>query len=403
MRKKSRWGMAMLALACIGGMISCATAKNPSSVTQSLMWVATSGDQMVRSYTIQLDDGAVAQVGDAIPTGVQPQAMAITPDGRFLFIANTGDSTIGMYTVTSNGSLSAVGTPQPSGQLPVALGVDPTGKLLFAANQGSSDVSVYNITEGGSFSSAAPPTPLPTPSIALPSSPTALAISPAGSFIYVTDSANNTVVGFSYDSAGALTPAVPGSLQSLCPAGYCVQAGTNPSGLAFSRCAGVSSANPTPVCGNNLFVSNAGSNNISVFSVCIQTTTACPTPDGTLTVVGSPVAACCGPTHLIVDPAADFVYVLEAGAAQVGEFKYSPVTGSLTVMSPASVSTGSSPFSAGITANASNQFNNTNWIFVTNAGVSNVSGYNITSTGRLGILASGPVSVPAQPAAILLR
>jgi len=79
------------------------------------MWVATVGDQMVRSYSITLSNGAVAQVGNAVSTGVQPQAMAITPDGKALFIANTGDNSISAYTVNSNGTLRAQGVTSSNG------------------------------------------------------------------------------------------------------------------------------------------------------------------------------------------------------------------------------------------------------------------------------------------------
>jgi DNA-binding beta-propeller fold protein YncE len=401
MRMKSRWGLAMLAIACLAGMNSCAKAGNPGLVTQSFMWVATTGDQMVRSYTIQLDSGVVAQVGDAIATGLQPQSMGITPDGRELFIANTGDSTIGVYTVNSDGTLKLQGTTPSSGQMPVALAVDPTGQFLFVADQNTSDVSAYQI----SSTSLAPLGALflQTPSPAIPATPSALAVSPVGGFLYVADSLNNTVVGLSYDNTGVLAP-LPATQGPCGNAGYCVQVGTNPSGMAFSRCAGIT--NRTLVCGtadnDSLFVSNAGSNTVSVFSACIQVSTPCPSPNGTLTAVGTPVAACCGPTTFMVDPAADFVYVLEAGAAQVGEFSYAPVTGTLSPLSPGAVSTGTGPSSGGITAN-STSVTTTNWVFVSNAGGSSISGFRVTSAGRLGVLSSGPFPVPAQPVAILLR
>lgn len=405
MRKKSRWGLAALALACVAGTGSCINAKNPNTVTQAFMWVATTGDQMVRSYTVQLDNGAIAQVGNAISTGVQPQAMAITPDGQFVFIANTGDSTIGIYAVKSDGSLSSVSSTPSSGQMPVALAVDPTGKFLFAVDQQSGDISSYGISESQSSLSltAKGPTPVPTPSISLASSPTALAVSPNGGFVYATDSANNTVTGFSYDNTGALTP-LPGIPQGTCGlAGYCVQVGINPAGVAFSRCAGVS-AKGTAACttgpdNDNLFVSNAASNTISIFSACIQTSAACATPNGTLTAVGTPVAACCGPTTFMVNPQVNFVYVLEAGSAQIGQFRYAPVNGSLTALSPASASTGTAPFAASISANTTN----TSWIFSSNAGASTISGFSVTASGRLTGLSTGPFAVPAQPAAILLH
>jgi len=400
MRMKSRWGLAALAVACLAGLNSCAKARNSNFVTQSFMWIATTGDQMVRSYSLQLNNGAVSQTGNAVATGVQPQAMAATPDGQMLFIANTGDSTIGIYTIKSDGTLKLQSAMASSGQQPVALAVDPSGNFLLAADQATGDVSSYKIGSGSLTAMGA--AALQTPSPAIPASPSALVVSPAGNYVYVADSVNNTVLALSYDNSGVLTPLLVGGINpGPCPAGYCVQVGTNPSGLAFSRCAGIAAA--TSLCAtpdsNSLFVSNAGSNTISVFSACIQIATPCPTPNGTLTSAGTPVAACCGPTTLMVDPVANFVYVLEPGSAQVGEFRYNPIPGTLTALSPNAASTGAAPFSAGISTNTSNN----DWIFVSNAGASSVSGYSITPAGRLAGLSTGPIVVPAQPTAIAIR
>ena len=400
MQMKSRWVLAVLAAACIAGEIGCAKASNPGRVSTSFMWVATAGDQMVRSYNINLTSGAVSQTGNAVATGVQPQAMAIAPDGSALFIANSGNNTISAYSVNSDGTLKGQGSTPTAGQFPIALAIDPTGKLLFAADQQSGDVSVYQISSGSLHSLGANPTQTQgSPS----SSPSALAVSPSGSFLYVANSATNTVLGFSYDSNGTLTP-LPAPNPNPCATapGYCVTVGANPDGLAFSRCAGISSATVTCATAddNNLFVSNSGSNNISIFSACIQTSAACAAADGTLTAIpsGSTVAACCGPSNFMIDPAANFVYVLDRGSAEVGQYSYSPVTGMLTALSTTVPSTGVSPFSSGITANTSN----TNWLYVTNAGASSISAFSI-STGRLTPLSSGPILVAGQPTAILVR
>ncbi|HEV2699332.1 MAG TPA: beta-propeller fold lactonase family protein [Terriglobales bacterium] len=401
---KSRWVLAALALACIAGWNGCVKAKNPGSATTASMWVATAGDQTVKSYTINLTTGAIAQRGNAVPTGVQPQAMAITPDGNTVFIANASDNTISIYTRNSDSALTAVSCSAPqcnTGVNPVALAVDPSGQFLFAADEQSGDIAAFKIGSGSLTPIGTTPTETPG---SFTSSPSALAVSPSGNFLYVANSAANTVLGFSFDSNGVLTP-LPAPNPNPCGAeapGYCVQVGSNPGGLAFSRCAGVATA--TSACAaadsNNLFVSNSGSNNISVFSACIQTSSTCAAPDGTLTPVssGSSVAACCGPTTFMVDPSADFVYVVEHGSAQVGQFRYSPATGALTPLSPAAESTGTAPFSGGITSNTVN----TNWVYVTNSGASSISAFSIAS-GKLIGLSTGPILVSGQPTAILVK
>lgn len=400
MQMKSRWVLAALAVGSIAACNGCAQANNSSQATTSLMWIATAGDQMVRSYSIDLTDGEVGQTGGAVPTGVQPQAMALTPDSAALFIANSGDNTITAYSVGSNGTLTAQGSTPTPGQFPVALAMDPRGKILFAVDQQSGDVSSYTISS--TSLTAVGSTPTQTPS-SLSSVPSAIVVSPTGNILYVANSATSEVIGFSYDSNGVVTP-LPTANPNPCPSapGYCVQVGANPEGLAFSRCAGVASANSTCTTAddNNLFVSNAGSNNISIFTACIQTSTTCSTPDGTLTPLssGGTVSSCCGPATIMVDPAANFVYILNRGAAQVGEFTYSPVTGTLTALSTTLAATGVSPFSGGITANITN----TNWLFVTNTGASSISAFSI-SGGRLTVFSSGPILVPGQPTAILVR
>jgi DNA-binding beta-propeller fold protein YncE len=398
---KSRWALAALAIASIAGWNGCAQANNPSEVTTSRMWIATAGDQSVRSYSINLTTGAVGQTGGATLTGVQPQAMALTPDSSALFIANSGNNMISSYSVNSDGTLKAQGSTPTAGQFPVALAIDPSGKILFAVDQQSGDVSSYTISSTSLTLAGSSPTQTPSSPSSIPS---AIAVSPTGNFLYVANSATSTVIGFSYASNGVLTP-LPSANPNPCgpsAPGYCVQVGANPAGLAFSRCAGVISANSTCATAddNNLFVSNAGSNNISIFTACMQASTTCSTPNGTLTPLpaGGTVASCCGPATIMVDPAANFVYVLNRGAAQVGEFTYSPVTGTLTALSTTLAATGVSPFSGGITANISN----TNWLYVTNTGASSISAFSISS-GRLTVFSSGPILVPGQPTAILVR
>ena len=422
MLMKSRWVLVVLAMAAIAGFNSCGSSSKTSISTTSFMWVATQGDQMVRSYTVSLTNGSISQTGNAVATGHQPTAMALTPDGKTLYIVNPGDSTVGVYAVKSDGSLTASGTPATVGQTPVALAVDRAGKFLFVANQGtladntSGTIFVFPI---GSSGGLAMPSQFPTETASdtTGTGPTAVAVSPTNfsctvsisgnptaetcSSLYVANQFTNTITGYEYyvDSSNNfhLVAAVPNSPYP---------AGTNPSGLAFSRCAGISTAAPTAACptadDDNLLVANAGSNNISIFSACIQPSATCGTPNGSLTEIpSSPVAAGVGPSTMLIDPAADFVYAVDRGSNQVSAYKYSPVTGALT--SAGSASTGASAFSGGITANQSNTTTTFNWIYVTNNGASSLSAFHIGAAGGLTALAAGTIPIQGQPSAIFLK
>ena len=138
MGMKSRWVLVVLAMAPQFVLNSCSGSNNVSTNT-SFMWVATQGDQMVRSYTISQANGAINPIGtnaSPVATGTQPEAMIITPDGKAMFIANAGGTITG-YTINGDGTLTSSGSPANSGSVPVALTADPASKFLFVANQGS--------------------------------------------------------------------------------------------------------------------------------------------------------------------------------------------------------------------------------------------------------------------------
>jgi 6-phosphogluconolactonase (cycloisomerase 2 family) len=401
MGMKSRWVLVVLAMAPVLVLNSCSGSNNVSATT-SFMWVATQGDQMVRSYTISQNSGAINPIGSngtPVATGVQPQAMIVNPDGKSIFIVNAG-GTVTAYTVNGDGTLAAAGSPVNAGSIPVALTADPAGKFLFVANQGaasdvtSGTISVFAIS-GTGLTPVGNPVPTELPGDVSGSGPSGLVVSPVGSYLYVANQFSNNVQSYSYDASGNLTLI------------NTYTAGTNPTGLAFSRCAGVASNTATANCtvgdDNNLFVSNSGSNNISIFSACIQVTASCAAPNGTLAEIPSksPVAAGVGPSTIFVDRTSDFVYAVDRGSSQVSEYQYSPATGVLTPL--ATGSGGSSVFSGGITANIANNTSTFNWVVLTNNGSSNLSTFQVAVTGKLIAPTSGLYAVQGQPSAILLR
>lgn len=409
MRMKSRWVPATLAVAAIAAWSGCSNSSNIPANT-SLMWVATQGDQMVRTFTINQENGTIEPVGNSngnpAATGVQPVQMVISPDGKSMFVVNSGANGTGgsitSYTFNGDGSLKSAGSGVAAGQTPIALAIDPAGKFLFVANQGTSadvtsgTISVFSVSGTSLTEVAGSPFPTEVAGDVSGTGPSGLAVSPVGGYLYVANQFSNTVQSFSFDSSsGALT--LIGTYI----------AGTNPTGLAFSRCAGVSSGTATGSCpaadGNNLFVANSGSNNLSIFSACIQVSGDCATPNGMLTQIssGSPVPAGVAPAAIFTDPTSDYVYAVDRGSSQVSEYQYSPATGALTSL--AEGSGGASVFAGGITQNVSNTTSTFNWVVLTNNGASSLSVFRVTVTGKLIGLSSGPYQIQGQPSAILLR
>jgi DNA-binding beta-propeller fold protein YncE len=407
MRVKSGWAL-VLAVASLLAFSSCSNSNN-ATTGSGIVWVATSGDQTINTYTINSTSGAGSRVGNGVPSGVQPSAMVMTPDRKSIFVADAGE--IRAFSVRADGTLSALGSPVPVTPSPSGIAVDPTGKLLFVVSQGNAGglgqpgtvpgaISVFNI------SGSAAPTPVansPFPS-ALPgdsigNGPVAVAVSPVGGYVYVANQFTNTLGAFSYD-------ATAGTLAFI--AAY--NTGANPAGLAFSRCAGgkVLNANCTGPDGDTLFVANSGlSNNISIFTACIELSPTCASPTGRLQAVSvSPVPVSgIGPSSVIVSPVLDFVYVVETQSNGISQFKYGPANGSLTALSPPSVSTGAGPLAGGITSDGT-------FVIVPDSGGSELAVFKadntVSSTGAAptGVLtrASTPsITLAGQPTAIVVR
>lgn len=388
--------MVCFSLGLLALLAGCASANNKGSVSGTgFMWVATQGDQKITSYNINLGDGSVTRTGDAVSTGNNPVAMVVTPDGQTLFVANKDDNSVSAYAVNSDGTLGDQASSVPTGALPVALAVDPAGKFLFVANQGtladntSGTVSVFSIQ--GTTLSEVTGSPFPTelPSDVAGTGPSAVAVSPNGTFLYVANQFASTVSIFEYDQNGFLTQ----------NAGPPVATHANPSGLAFSRCAGVSTG--TDICptndGNNLFVADSGLNEITVFSACIQSTSSCATPNGALAeLTSSPTGAGNGPVAFIIHPVRNFVYAIDSKSNQVSQFKYSPITGALTPLSPAAASTATNPLAGGITSDG-------NWAFVPNNGGSTVSAFSIGPGGKFQQASTASINVSGQPSVVVVR
>ena len=93
--------------------------------------------------------------------GTAPSGMAITPDGGFLYVANSGSSNVSGFAVCNqivtscsvptspDGTLTPVsGSPFSAGLGPSAIAVAFSGKFLFVVDRQSNQVSEYKLATG---------------------------------------------------------------------------------------------------------------------------------------------------------------------------------------------------------------------------------------------------------------
>ncbi len=162
------------------------------------LFVANQATNDISSYTVK-SDGTLA-AGATTPTGgMTPLSMAMDSAGHFLFVANQGvqvdpaSGTISVFAV-QDATLTAVpGSPfqvaelgAASGTGPAGVAVTPDGKFLYVSNQFDSTVTSFSVDASGVL----------THGLVVPvgTAPSALAIAPNGGFLYVANS--STLSGF---------------------------------------------------------------------------------------------------------------------------------------------------------------------------------------------------------------
>jgi 6-phosphogluconolactonase len=395
MRMRLRAWVTVLVVASLSLWTGCSSSSSSGGGGTGDLLVATQGDRSVSSFQVDLGNGKLSAQGTSVTTGMNsvPSAMAITPDGNTLFVANNGSNDIARFMINSDGTVTGVTPNQPATTNPMVMAVDPTslavdsgGKFLFVANQGSDNISIFSIS--GTTLTEVAGSPFPTDP-----DPAGIAVAPSNNFLYVSNNINGTVSAYTFDSTtGALTAIAGSPYTTTGPAAP----GITPTGLAI---AAASSGNAS---GTFLYVANSGSSNVSAFVICTTVTNSCPAADGSLTpVAGSPFSAQPGPVAMAVAPAGAFLYVADRQANQVSSYKIAAATGVLTGTTPANISTGFQPVSIAMPSTGE-------FVYVTNIGSASISSYSIVKdtngnpTGALK-LADKPVITANQPAAVALK
>ena len=75
-------------------------------------WDKTGAD-LVSVYAISPADGTLTKVEDHVTGGVDPAGLAVTPDGRHLYVANFASATLAMFSVGADGKLTALAGSPP--------------------------------------------------------------------------------------------------------------------------------------------------------------------------------------------------------------------------------------------------------------------------------------------------
>jgi len=334
------------------------TGAKPVSFSDSYAYVANSpvtGNSTqngIFQYSINPGTGVLTQVGSLQVESFGPQVLALQPLQQYLY-ASIASGVIYGYDFLAGGALNRIALADEPDVFPTySIVSDPAGAWLFGidadpSGSGSIDAATWQINPGGSLGSTAfgswsfsgpgvavTASPTEYGPVAISSdgfwwglydpsntgamwgagatgnSPSAIAYDGAGRFVYVANSADNTISGFtSYgNNLIGLNGGVP------------YATGTTPSAIA---------GDPW---GRYLYVANAGSQTIWEYSID-------PLSGNLTPLSASPLALGVSPNSLTMDYTGNFLYATNSAAGTVSVMSLN-ADGSLTLQGTTTVDSG---------------------------------------------------------------
>ncbi|MFT3863334.1 MAG: PKD domain-containing protein [Solirubrobacterales bacterium] len=186
-------------LAGIAALFACATAASANAAPLVLVGNWDGG-------TVSVIDSQTDQVvGESITVGSHPSSIAITPDGRFAYVASSGTNNVSVIEI---GTRKVVGEPIEVADAET-IAISPDGKRAYVVGDGSHVLTVIDTA-----------TNLVVAEVTLGSEPYGVAVSPDGAYVYTASPSTDTV-----EVVDAQTDEVVGEP---------IEVGANPNMIAFA-------------------------------------------------------------------------------------------------------------------------------------------------------------------------
>jgi len=241
--------------------------------------------------------------------GVAPSAIAVTPNGQYIYVASGSGAAIYGYSVASNGSLSLLngGNALITGVSVSALKVDPSGNWLIAADL-LSLARVFSINLSNGLLTQQGTQNLDA------GAPNHIVFTPDNGLVYISLGTGGVDIFTFTQSSGALIK----TNQMLRTEGTSF----SDNGLAVDPA------------GKYLFVAETGGNGLRELSIAAS---------GALTeMTGSPFQTGLGPAGVLVDSTGSYVYVTNRTDGTISAFSLG-TTGGLTAITGSPFKTGAQP------------------------------------------------------------
>jgi len=208
-----------------------------------------------------------------LPVGINPTAVNALADGSGVLVSSydpaAGLGYLYSFTATSAGALAtASGSPYPAGVRPSGITSTQTTRYVYVTDFAQNEMIGYSILGGATLR------PLLNGPFRTGNQPTAITIDPRGSFLYLTNELDNSISAYEIN------------LQNGTPAGA-----INPTGSATNSTGTLPvSVLVDPGFGRYVFSANFLDNSVTSFQLNPSTGTLSATQGGPFPTVGQPVA-----------------------------------------------------------------------------------------------------------------
>ena len=227
-----------------GGNFAYVLADSPTS--------SGSPNKLLATYSVTPSTGVIgSQVGAPLSLSATATIMARNPVYNTLYLADTSTGSISSYPIGANSGSSTAGVPPSSGgqvlsgKKPLAMALTPNGNFLYLLNTDDTILG-FNITPSGatqgyvSTSTGTTTTLVAAGSASL--DPVSLVVDPSGKFLYVSDPANDAIYQYVINqTTGVLTAMSQGSVATT-GAGQLSVVGTAGAASLYSTAGAVVSA-----------------------------------------------------------------------------------------------------------------------------------------------------------------
>lgn len=186
----------------IGGPFGTADGGIPALTPDGrYLFIPSYSGESIERFAVQ-STGTLASLG-ATPIGTTgPDAIRITPDGRFaiLLVDGSGIGYLRSFAIGTDGSLTEVGSPlETTGDISGPPVISPNGQFVYKTDGNEESITTYSIGQNGALAQVGAPTPTGL------SQPQGIGMSSDGRFLYVEPQGGEKIQAFSVGANGALT------------------------------------------------------------------------------------------------------------------------------------------------------------------------------------------------------